>query len=44
MMIKSVHILRFKLLRDVTIHFSVDPERPLTVIRGENGSGKTSLL
>ncbi|MCI4064016.1 AAA family ATPase [Micromonospora sp. R77] len=44
MMIKSVHISRFKLLRDVTIHFSVDPERPLTVIRGENGSGKTSLL
>lgn len=44
MLIKSVHIIQFKLLRDVKIYFSVDPERPLTVIRGENGSGKTSLL
>ena len=44
MLIKSVHIVRFKLMRDVTIHFSVDPARPLTVIRGENGSGKTTLL
>jgi DNA sulfur modification protein DndD len=31
-------------MRDVTIAFSVDPVRPLTVIRGENGSGKTTLL
>ncbi|WP_082310429.1 AAA family ATPase [Nonomuraea sp. SBT364] len=44
MLIKSVHIARFKLMRDVTIHFSVDPAKPLTVIRGENGSGKTTLL
>ncbi|MET7400631.1 AAA family ATPase [Dactylosporangium sp. NPDC005572] len=44
MLIKSVHIIRFKLMRDVKIHFSVDPARPLTVIRGENGSGKTTLL
>ncbi|MFJ9410513.1 AAA family ATPase [Streptomyces sp. NPDC101393] len=34
----------FKLLLDVRIDLSVDPERPLTVIRAENGSGKTSLL
>jgi DNA sulfur modification protein DndD len=44
MLIKSVHIARFKLMCDVTIHFSIDPARPLTVIRGENGSGKTTLL
>ena len=24
--------------------FSVDPNRPVTVIRAENGSGKTSML
>lgn len=44
MFIKSIHIIRFKLMRDVTIRFSVDPARPLTVVRGENGSGKTTLL
>jgi DNA sulfur modification protein DndD len=44
MLLRSVHIRNFKLMRDVTIRFSVDPDRPLTVIRGENGSGKTTLL
>ncbi|HVB44498.1 MAG TPA: AAA family ATPase [Streptosporangiaceae bacterium] len=44
MLIRSVHIANFKMMRDVTINFSVDPARPLTVIRGENGSGKTTLL
>ncbi|WP_327375807.1 AAA family ATPase [Streptomyces sp. NBC_01216] len=34
----------FKLLQDVRIDLSVDPQRPLTAIRAENGSGKTSLL
>lgn len=34
----------FKLLEDVRLEFSVDPQRPLTVIRAENGSGKTSVL
>jgi DNA sulfur modification protein DndD len=37
-------VSNFKLLRDVKIDFSVDRQRPLTVIRAENGSGKTSLL
>lgn len=37
-------IENFKLLEDVTLDFSIDPERPLTVIRAENGSGKTSVL
>jgi DNA sulfur modification protein DndD len=44
MLLRSVHISNFKLMRDVTINFSVDPARPLTVVRGENGSGKTTLL
>lgn len=44
MRLESVHISNFKLLEDVTIRFSSDSERPLTVIRAENGSGKTSIL
>jgi DNA sulfur modification protein DndD len=35
--------LNFKLLRDFKIDISTDPSRPLTVIRAENGSGKTSF-
>lgn len=42
-LIKS-EIRNFKLLEDVRLKFSTDPQRPLTVIRAENGSGKTSLL
>ena len=38
------HIANFKLLEDVKLEFSVDREHPLTVIRAENGSGKTSVL
>ena len=34
----------FRLLRDVAFTFSTDPERPLTVIRAANDSGKTTLL
>ena len=38
------HISNFKLLEDVELEFSTDPARPLTALRAENGSGKTSLL
>ncbi|HWA67417.1 MAG TPA: AAA family ATPase [Mycobacteriales bacterium] len=38
------HIENFKLLENVKINFSTDPKKPLTVIRAENGSGKTSIL
>ncbi|WP_281222919.1 AAA family ATPase [Photobacterium sanguinicancri] len=34
----------FRLLRDITIDFSVDEEKKLTVIRAENGTGKTTLM
>lgn len=40
----SAKFNNFRLLRDVRLDFSVDPERPLTVIRAENGSGKTTML
>lgn len=44
MKLESVHIKNFKLLEDVELEFSTDSEHPLTVIRAENGSGKTSVL
>lgn len=34
----------FRLLRDIAIDFSTDPAKPLTVIRAENESGKTTIL
>ena len=44
MRLEKAHITNFKLLEDVFLEFSNDPARPLTVIRAENGSGKTSIL
>ncbi|MEU3373532.1 AAA family ATPase [Streptomyces sp. NPDC006660] len=43
MRLQRIHVHNFKLLQDVRIDLSTDPQRPLTVIRAENGSGKTSL-
>ena len=34
----------FRLLRDLEIEFSVQPQKPLTVIRAENETGKTTIL
>ena len=44
MRLVSAHIENFKLLENVILQFSTDLLRPLTVIRAENGSGKTSVL
>ena len=44
MKLKAAYITNFKLLRGVCLDFSTDPKRPVTVIRAENGSGKTSTL
>ncbi len=45
-MIKLVQakIQNFRQLRDIELSFARDPESPLTVIRAENGTGKTTLL
>ena len=40
----TARIKNFKLLRDIKMEFSIDSEKPLTVIRAEVGSGKTSTL
>ncbi len=44
MRLESVRVKNFKLLHDVEFDFSTDPSRPMTVIRAENGTGKTSIL
>ena len=44
MRLEGAYIKNFKLLEDVELLFSSDLRRPLTVIRAENGSGKTSIL
>ena len=43
---KIVHaeFTNFRLLRDLILDFSTDPQRKLTVIRAENESGKTTIL
>lgn len=43
MRFQQVKISNFKLLRDFTVDISTDSSRPLTVIRAENGSGKTTF-
>ncbi len=44
MRLLRAHVRNFKLLEDVQLEFSTQRDRPLTAIRAENGSGKTSLL
>src|SRR5437660_1661347 len=44
MQLKQAHVSNLKLLEDIHVDFSVERDRPLTVIRAENASGKTSLL
>ena len=41
MKVKRVHYENFRILRDLELEFSTDPERRLTVIRAENETGKT---
>jgi len=38
----SADIKNFRLLKNLHLDFSVDPEKPLTVIRAENETGKTT--
>ena len=44
MKVVVARIRNFKLLRAIDLAFSVERDKPLTVIRAENGSGKTSTL
>ena len=41
---KRIEIRNFALFEHLEVEPSTDPERPLTVVRAENGSGKTTFL
>lgn len=40
----SAKISNFRLLKDIDLNFSIDPEKSLTVIRAANETGKTTCL
>ena len=42
--LRRVEIDNFACFEDIVVEPSTDPERPLTVLRAENGSGKTTFL
>lgn len=44
MKLKKAFFKNFRLLRELEIDFSIDPDYSLTVIRAENDSGKTTIL
>jgi DNA sulfur modification protein DndD len=44
MKLLNAHFQNFRLLRDLSIDFSADPRKRLTVIRAENETGKTTML
>ncbi len=44
MKLLRAHFENYRLLRDLTLDFSTDPEKKLTVIRAANESGKTTVL
>lgn len=44
MKLLRAHFENFRLLRDLELRFSIDPNRKLTVIRAANESGKTTIL
>lgn len=43
MLLKSVHLINFRQFIDETVVFSTDKHKNVTVIMGENSSGKTTL-
>lgn len=44
MLIKGIKIKNFRQYKNVDLEFSTDPNKNLTVILGENGYGKTTLV
>ena len=43
MLIKRIELINFRQYIDTTIEFSVDPQKNITIIMGDNGTGKTTL-
>ena len=44
MLIKSISLKNFRQFVNETIDFSTDPEQNVTLVMGDNGSGKTTFL
>lgn len=44
MILNKVSIKNFRQYRDVELEFSKDPDKNFTIIKGNNGTGKTTLL
>lgn len=44
MRLKSLSMRNFRQFRDADLEFSTDPEKNVTVIHGQNGSGKTTVM
>ena len=43
MILKSLHLKNFRQFIDETIEFSLDKEHNITLVRGDNSAGKTTL-
>ena len=43
MIIKEIRMHNFRQYKDASLQFSVDPERNITLVMGDNGTGKTTL-
>ena len=43
-LMRKVSFTNFRQLRDICIEFSSDFKKPLTIIRAENRTGKTTML
>lgn len=43
MLLQSIKLQNFRQFKNETVNFSVDPEKNVTVIKGDNGTGKTTL-
>lgn len=44
MRLKSLSMRNFRQFRETALDFSTDPDRNVTVIHGQNGSGKTTVM
>ena len=43
MIIKGIRMYNFRQYMDVSLEFSTDPEKNITLVMGDNGTGKTTL-
>ena len=43
MLVKKIVLKNFRQYIDTTIEFSTDPVKNITIVKGDNGTGKTTL-